>query len=135
MATAKKTTTKKPASSAKATKPAARKTAAAKTATRKAPVKATTVKRAAPKKTTAKKAAPRAAVAKKTTRSSSSQEMRSFHVARNNPPFTSFQVTRQTFYWVILVAFIVFAQLWILSLQVEVASLLDAQQAQLAEMQ
>lgn len=89
--------------------------------------KATPVKKKSVKATsTAKKTASRKSVAKQ-------PEMRSFHIAKDQPPFTTFQITRQTVYWVILVAFIVFAQLWIISLQVEVASLLDAQQAQLLE--
>ena len=84
----------------------------------KAPVKKTVVK------TTAKKAAPRAKAAPK-----KEAELKSFKVSQNQPAFSTFKITRQTVYWIILVAFIVFAQLWILKLQVEVASLLDAQQA------
>lgn len=106
MATTKKTPTKKSATRAKVgAKPLAKKVSA--------------------KKPTAKKT-----VAKKQT---AANEMRSFHVAKDVKPFTTFQVTRQTVYWVILVAFIIFAQLWIISLQVEVASLLDAQQSQLLD--
>lgn len=132
MAQAKKTTTKKPASTtrAKATT-TTRKTAAAKT-TRKPAVKSAPAKKTVAKKPVARKTtAPR----KKTTKAASAPKMRSFHVSQNNPPFTSFQVTRQTLYWVILVSFIVFAQLWIISLQVEVAALLEAQQVQLLDMQ
>lgn len=99
MATAKKTTTKKPA-------------------TKKAPARAPSVPS---KKTSAKR-----------TRSTA-QQVRSFHKAKEELPFTSFRVTRQTLYWVILVSFIIFAQLWIINLQVDVATLLDAQQAQLQE--
>ena len=60
-------------------------------------------------------------------------QVRSFHKAKEELPFTSFRVTRQTLYWVILVSFIIFAQLWIINLQVDVATLLDAQQAQLQD--
>lgn len=110
MATTKKTTVKKPVTRAKAaTKPVA-----------KAVTKKPTAKKAPVKKATSKKQA-------------AASEMRSFHVAKDVKPFTTFQITRQTFYWVVLVAFIIFAQLWIISLQVEVASLLDAQQAQLLD--
>lgn len=114
MATAKKTTTKKtPAKSAARTRTASTaKKSPAVAKTRKTSVAKRPATRS--KKTTAKKA-----------------EMRSFHVAKDVPPFATFHVTRQTLYWTILVAFIVFAQLWILSLQVEVATLLDAQQVQL----
>jgi len=123
-------------------KPAAKKaTAARKTTSRTAAAKRPTAVRAtakkapvakvAAKKAPVKKATTRRASAKKSTRSSSTNQMRSFHIARDQPPFTTFRITRQTLYWTILVAFIVFAQLWIINLQVEVASLLDAQQAQL----
>lgn len=116
------------------------------TTTKKAPVKkATTAKKPAAKKTTAKKApAKTATVVKKstTTRKASTARpaakktaaVRSFRIDRNpQPMFTSFSITRQTVYWIILVAFIIFVQLWILKLQVEVVSLLDAQQALLGE--
>ena len=93
-------------------------------ATAKKTTKKATVAKAPVKKTAAKKSAPRAkAVSKK------DAEFKSFKVGENQPAFTTFKITRQTVYWIILVAFIVFAQLWILKLQVEVASLLDAQQA------
>ncbi len=86
------------------------------------------------KKTTAKKTVTKKPVAKKTVKHAKAKnEVRSFRIARDEPAFTTFQLTRQTLYWVILVSFIIFAQLWIISLQVEVASLLDAQQAQLQE--
>lgn len=104
MATSKKATTKKPA-----TKPAS---VSASAKSKKAPVK-----KAAVKKVAAKKSAPVA-------------DMRSFRLSKEQGPFTTFRLTRQTFYWVVLVAFIIFAQLWIISLQVEVASLLDTQQAE-----
>lgn len=96
------------------------------------------------KKVSEKKIVPRFAASKRasskvkkssTKRKEASNEMRSFRVAKDNLPFTTFQITRQTIYWVILVAFIIFAQLWIINLQVEVASLLDTQQAQLQQMQ
>lgn len=93
------------------------------------------------KKSTAKKTTSRASTAKtaakstKTRKSRASKaEMQSFRVVKESIPFTSFRITRQTVYWVILVAFIIFAQLWIINLQVEVASLIDAQQTQLQQM-
>jgi hypothetical protein len=126
MATAKKAaskkTTVKSAKTTKVAKPA--KTRAAVT-TKKSPVV---------KKTTARKAtsAKRVGFTKKFRKASkNSDDMKSFRVAKEPEPFMSFRITRQTVYWVVLVAFIVFAQLWILDLQVEVASLLDAQQASL----
>lgn len=104
MATAKKATSKKSAP----VKPAAKKT-----------TKATSVKKAAAKKPATKKAATQVAA------------IRSFKVTRDTQQFQNLAITRQTIYWIILIAFIIFAQLWILKLQIEVASLIDAQQAQL----
>lgn len=83
--------------------------------------KTVAVKKAVVKK---KNTAKRAAVKKQ-------PEMRSFHVAKDDQEFTGFRITRQTVYWIILISFIIFAQLWILKLQIEVATLIDAQQAQL----
>lgn len=108
MATTKKTTKKTP------TRTAAKPAAAKKTAAKKTVAAKTTPKKPVSKKTSAKK-----------------HEMRSFRVAPEEHSFTNFRITRQTVYWIILVAFIVFVQLWILKLQIEVASLLDAQQTQL----
>ncbi len=113
---------------AQAKKPAAKKTTAKATTRATAPKKAP-VKKAVAKKAPAKKAATRKVAAKKTT--AKSAELRSFRVARDQPAFTTFRITKQTVYWIILVAFIIFAQLWILKLQVEVTSLLEAQQTQL----
>lgn len=104
MATAKKATSKK----STPTKPVAKKTA-----------KATSVKKVTTKKPPTKKVATQAAA------------VRSFKITRDTQPFQKFAITRQTIYWIILIAFIIFAQLWILKLQIEVASLIDAQQAQL----
>lgn len=96
------------------------------------------------KKATSKKTVSRSAVSTKASpklkktpikKTTAKTEMRSFRVSKDDMPFGTFRVTRQTVYWVILVAFIIFAQLWIINLQVEVASLLDAQQTQLQQMQ
>ena len=97
-------TTKKPA--AKST--AAKKTVAAKTPARKAPVRKTSA-------------------AAKTTKAKKAPAVRSFRVANEKAGFTSFKITRQTVYWVILIAVIIFAQLWILKVQYEVLDLLDQQ--------
>lgn len=104
-----KTTTKKPVAAKATKKPAA---------ARKAPVKTTAAKVRATKAI----ATPRKASKK------SPAAMQSFRVYRNDESFTTFRVTRQTVYWVVLVAFIVFAQLWILKLQVEISTLLQQQQ-------
>jgi hypothetical protein len=111
MATTKKTTTKKPATRSTTKSTAAKKTT---TVAKKAPVKKTTATKKTVKKASAK-----------------APQMRSFRVANDQQQFTSFRITRQTVYWIILVAFIIFVQLWILKLQIEVVTLIDAQQAQL----
>jgi len=108
MATSKKTT--------KATSATA-KTSVKKVAAKKSPTK----KVVAAKSTTARKHRAKKAVA-------STKEMKSFKVAPEQYSFTSLQITRQTVYWVILVAFIIFVQLWILKLQIEVTTLINEQQ-------
>lgn len=90
-----------------------------------------TAKKSVTKKTTTKKAPVKKAAAKKTAKKSTSAQMRSFRVAKNQPPFNSFAITRQTVYWIILVSFIIFAQLWIIKLQVDVANLIEIQQNEL----
>lgn len=89
----------------------AKKAAPKKTTAKKAPVKKTSAKKAPAKKTSAKKAA----------------GYNSFKVSSSQTPFRNFRVTRQTVYWVVLVAFIIFAQLWILKLQIDVAQIIDQQ--------
>lgn len=116
MATSKKTTTKKPTT--RTTKAAVSK-------------KTTTVSKKAPaRKPAAKSTATTKKTASKSTRAKK-PAMRSFHVSADDQAFSSFRITRQTVYWIILVAFIIFVQLWILKLQIEVVTLIDAQQAQL----
>ena len=120
-------------------KPAAKKTTAKASTARKAPVKKTTAAKATPKKPAAKKApaaprktaasaakkpAPRKAPAKKAPKV---VPMRSFRVANDQASFTSFQITKQTVYWIVLVCVIIFAQLWILKTQYEVINILDQQ--------
>jgi hypothetical protein len=103
--------------------------ATAKKATAKAPAKKPVTKKAPAKKAPAKsKSTPaKAAVAKKTAKKSVAGT-RSFRVSSSEHDFKSFKLTRQTLYWVIIIACIIFVQLWILSLHVEVASLIEAQQ-------
>lgn len=91
-----------------------------------------TAKKAAPKKTTVKKAAPKKPATKKKP-AKKADNYHSFKVSSNEAPFTSFRVTRQTVYWVVLIAFIIFAQLWILKLQIEVAQVIDQQTSSLSK--
>ena len=105
------------------------------TTTKKTSTKKSVSKKTAPKKTVAKatvtKKAPAKKVGVKRTAVKKAPVMRSFRVAQDDQDFTGFRITKQTVYWIILVAFIIFAQLWILKLQIEVATLIDAQQSQL----
>jgi len=120
-------TTKKPAAKkSTTTKKAAPRKTAAKTSAAKTTKKPVVVAKAAP----AKRKAP---TKKKTAASKNTNNVRSFRVSGQPESFTTFKITRQTVYWIILVAFIIFAQLWILQLQVEVASLLEQQQSYLNE--
>lgn len=58
-----------------------------------------------------------------------SSEFRSLKVAKDNPPFRTFKVTRQTFYWATLMLYIVVLQLWIVKLQLDVATQLEQYEA------
>ena len=79
------------------------------------------------KKTAAKKPVkkPVKRVVKKVTRKKTAPkktaEMKSFHIYKEPKSFTTFKITRQTVYWLILLAFIVFTQLWILKIQMDIA--------------
>jgi len=95
-----------------------------------ATAKKTTVK----KTTTAKKTpAKRVTTAKKTSAKATTAQMRSFHVAPDYPSFKTFKITRQTVYWIIIVSFIIFMQLWILALQMETSTYIENQLAALDE--
>jgi len=52
--------------------------------------------------------------------------MKSFKIYRSNESFTTFRISRQTIYWLILLLFIVITQLWILKLQLDIAALTDS---------
>lgn len=96
--------------------------------------KATAAKKPVVKKTVAKKPVAKTVSVKKSgAHKSAKQNIRSFKLATDNEPFTSLRITRQTVYWIILVSFIIFAQLWIIKLQIDVATLIDSQQASLQE--
>ena len=107
-------------------KPAAKKTTAKST-----PAKAAVTKKAPVAKSVPKKAAAKTSTAKATATKTSKTGYKSFRVSQSDTPFTSMRITRQTIYWIILVGFIIFVQLWILKLHIEVASLLETQQTEL----
>lgn len=52
--------------------------------------------------------------------------MQSFQMTKDQPPFKTFKVTKQTVYWSILLLVIIVTQLWILKLQMDVVALTDA---------
>lgn len=80
-------------------------------ATAKKPVKKTTTKRKTPAK---RKSAP-----KKT-------NVKSFRVSPDTRPFMSFQVTKQTVYWAILLGFILILFLWILNIQLDILRITES---------
>lgn len=58
-------------------------------------------------------------------------ESQSFRIVPETKPFLSFKITRQTVYWIILVMVIVALQLWIVKMQLDIANVIDALQAEL----
>ena len=85
------------------------------------------------KKTTAKKR-PAARASSASTRNKTTtkrapakaQTMQSFRVAPNVPPFYTFKFTVQTFYWLVLLAVIVVAHIYLLGKLEEIAQLTEA---------
>ena len=51
----------------------------------------------------------------------SAAEMKSFRLYKEPKSFVTFKVTRQTLYWIVLLAVIIFTQLWILKVQMDIA--------------
>ena len=68
----------------------------------------------AAKKPVARKKTPSKAVAAKA-------EMKSFKVYRDGNSFKQFKISRQTVYWVILLLVIISLQLWVISMQLQIA--------------
>jgi len=94
---------------------------AKKTVAKKPAAKKTVAQKAVAKKPVAKKAVKK--VVRKSAASKKVAPMQSFRVYKNPPAFTSLKVTRQTLYWIILLTFIVITQLWILKIQMDIATL------------
>lgn len=65
-----------------------------------------------------KKAAPRAA-----SNTKAKPTYRSLHVSSPDRPFLSFSITRQTFYWLIILALVLGLGGWVISLQVKINDL------------
>lgn len=64
---------------------------------------------------------------KKTTKASSKKTtpMKSFAVMKDAPPFFSFRITYQTFYWLTLSLLILALGIWVITLNVRVQQLYD----------
>ena len=62
---------------------------------------------------------------KKTKLSSFDAPVKSFRLSRNNPPFMTRRITRQTLYWLVIMVVIVCFQLWILKLQIDIINTLQ----------
>lgn len=76
-------------------------------ATKKASATSSTKKRTTPRKKTTKKSVSEPSFLVKD----------SFRIVKDRPPFMTFKITVQTVYWTLLVAVIIFLQLWILQAQ------------------
>ena len=63
---------------------------------------------------------------KRTRKTANEKPMRSFRVEKDTIPFTSLRLTKQTFYWVTIMAVVIISQLWILQLQLDIANLTQA---------
>ena len=121
MATASKSTSKKTSTSRAATAKSSKSSV----------VKKPVAKKSVSAKTPAKKTTSKKVHSKSSASSSKNAPMRSFHLEKERHDFKSMRITRQTFYWLIIVCCLIFAQLWIIQLQVEVSALIDAQQMQM----
>jgi hypothetical protein len=78
------------------------------------------------KKTPVKKAVSKS-IPKTSAKTLTAAKVRSFLISPNDPGFRTFKITRQTVYWVVIVSFIIFMQLWILSLQLETSNYIEQQ--------
>lgn len=83
---------------------------------------------ASKKKSTAKKPA----VKRTVVRSRRKATPKSFGVAPNDKPFMSFRVTQQTFYWTVLLIFVLIVQVWVLNMQIDVTNLLNEVETQIS---
>lgn len=82
--------------------------------------KKSTTKRKAPVKSTTK-----AKTTSRSTKASKAPELQSFRVSPSTQPFFTFKITKQTVYWIFLLLVIVGLQLWIIKLQLDIATLSD----------
>lgn len=52
--------------------------------------------------------------------------MKSFRLSREYLPFITFKITKQTFYWSVLLIIILILELWILSIQLDVIQITNS---------
>ena len=75
-------------------------------------------------KTVAKKVTKKAPVVK-TVRAKKAPKSETFKMTKESTPFTSFKVTEQTVYWVILFAYIFALSLWVLTIQINIMNVIN----------
>ena len=71
-----------------------------------------------------KKSATKSTAKRKTAAKKVEPSYKTLQVTKNKSFFT-FKITKQTVYWTVLVAFIIFMQLWILKVQLDVVQATD----------
>jgi hypothetical protein len=84
-----------------------------------------TRKKTPTKKAPVKKTAPARSTTSTRVRTKRAEAMQSFKVSKPEESFFTFRITRQTFYWIILMIAVVACTLWILKLQSDVNELYD----------
>jgi uncharacterized membrane protein len=52
--------------------------------------------------------------------------VQSFKIAQETLPFLTFKITQQTFYWTVLLIFVLIVQVWVLNVQLSVADTLNS---------
>jgi len=86
-----------------------------------------TAKKSAPKKSAPARApSAKKPAAKKAPKVAKPAPMESFKVSRDEPPFFTLRITKQTVYWSILLIIILVAQLMVLNAQLDVIQTLDS---------
>lgn len=54
------------------------------------------------------------------------QQYKSFKLSKDKEKFSSFHITQQTIYWIILLVYIVAMDLWVFSVQTNTLSIFDS---------
>lgn len=90
------------------------------------------------KKTNAKKTISKVkSTVKKSLRKKSASKkigpMQTLRLSRNDHPFMTTRITRQTVYWAILLVYIMVLQIWILNIQLDIIQITDSITAQVQQ--